>query len=57
MRVVNNLTNPGDIRRVDLTPDVVRIQTYDGAEKVYRRVPSGDDVSNPKEVTDGQDAL
>ncbi len=36
MRVVNNLTKPGDIRRVDLTPDVVRIQTSDGQDRLYR---------------------
>ena len=39
MRVVNNLTKPGDIRRVDLTPDIVRIQTSDGQERLYRLVP------------------
>ena len=39
MRVVNKLTKPGDIRRVDLTPDFVRVQTSDGQERVYRLVP------------------
>lgn len=38
MRVVNNLTKPGDIRRVDLTPDMVRIQTSDGRDRIYRLV-------------------
>lgn len=38
MRVVNNLAKPGDIRRVDLTPDIVRVQTYDGRDRVYRIV-------------------
>lgn len=36
MRVVNKLTRPGDIRRVDLAPDTVRIQTSDGQERIYR---------------------
>jgi len=35
MRVINKLTKPGDIRRVDLMPDTVRIQTSDGKERVY----------------------
>jgi len=35
MRVVNKLTNPGGIRRVDLAPDIVRIVLSDGTEKVY----------------------
>ncbi len=36
MRVVNNLTNPGDIRRVDLAPDTIRIQISGGQERIYR---------------------
>jgi len=36
MRVVNKLTKPGDIRRVDLTPDAVRVYTSDGQERLYR---------------------
>jgi len=36
MRVVNKLTKPGDIRRVDLMLDTVRIQTRDGQDRVYR---------------------
>ncbi len=35
MRVVNNLTKPGDIRRVDLNPDTVRVLLADGTERVY----------------------
>ena len=35
MRVVNKLTNPGGIRRVDLTPDIVRIVLSNGTEKIY----------------------
>ena len=38
MRVVNKLTKPGKIRRVDLNPDIVRIQTADGQDRVYRLV-------------------
>ena len=36
MRVVNKLTKPGDIRRVDLAPDFVRIVFSDDTEKIYR---------------------
>jgi hypothetical protein len=36
MRVVNNLTKPGDIRRVDLNQDNVRIQLSNGQDRVYR---------------------
>jgi len=36
MMVVNKLTKPGGIRRVDLMPDTVRIQTRDGQDRVYR---------------------
>ena len=39
MRVINKLTKPGDVRRVDLAPDTVRIRTSDGQERVYRLVP------------------
>jgi hypothetical protein len=39
MRVVNNLTKPGDIRRVDLNTDTVRIQLFDRADRIYRLVP------------------
>jgi hypothetical protein len=35
MRVVNNLTKPGDIRRVDLNPDTVRVVFHDNTERVY----------------------
>ena len=35
MRIINKLTKPGDIRRVDLTPDTVRVVFTDGTEKVY----------------------
>ena len=36
MIVINKLTKPGGIRRVDLMPDIVRIQTSDGQERLYR---------------------
>jgi len=42
MRVVNKLTKPGDIRRVDLMPDTVRIQTRDGQDRIYRLVSEYD---------------
>jgi len=35
MRVINNLTKPGDIRRVDLSPDKVRVVFHDNTEKIY----------------------
>ncbi len=38
MIVINKLTKPGDIRRVELTLDTVRIQTHDGQERLYRLV-------------------
>ena len=38
MRVVNKLTNPGNIRWIDLTPDTVRIQTSDGQDRLYKVV-------------------
>ena len=36
MIVSNKLTRPGDIRRIDLAPDTVRIQTSDGHDRIYR---------------------
>lgn len=38
MIVINKLTKPGGIRRVDLTPDTVCIKTSDGRDRVYRLV-------------------
>ena len=35
MRVVNKLTKPGDIRRVDLNLDTVRVVLANGTERVY----------------------
>ena len=35
MRVINKLTNPGGIRRVDLTYNTVRIVLVDGTERTY----------------------
>ena len=35
MRVVNKLTKPGDIRRIDLNPDFVRVVFSDNTEKIY----------------------
>ena len=42
MRVVNKLTQPGNIRRVDIMPATVRIQTSDGQDRLYRLVSSAD---------------
>lgn len=36
MRVVNKLTSPGGIRRVDLNLDTVRIETATGQDRLYR---------------------
>lgn len=48
MRVVNNLTKPGDIRRVDMNPDTVRVVFSNGTEKVYRDVcPVHQEQSDP----------
>jgi len=53
MRVVNKLTKPGDIRRVDLTPDIVRIETSDGRDRVYRLVSTvGDNGSQEAQDED-----
>ncbi len=52
MRIVNKLTKPGDIRRVDLAPDTVRILTSDGQDRVYRLVPG---YTASKEVSQNED--
>jgi len=39
MIVVNKLNKPGGIRRVDLMPDTVRIETSDGQDRIYKLVP------------------
>jgi len=44
MIVINKLTKPGDIRRVDLMPDTVRIQTRDGQDRVYKLVKGDNNV-------------
>lgn len=36
MRLVNRLARPGDIRRLDLNKDTVKIVLYNGQELVYR---------------------
>lgn len=38
MRVVNKLTKPGDVCRIDLALDTVHVQTSDGYERIYRIV-------------------
>ena len=35
MLVVNKLTCPGGVKRVELRPDMVRVILRDGTEKVY----------------------
>ena len=47
MRVVNRLTKPGDIRRVDLNSDTVRVVFTDGTEKVYHNLQLDQVVSEP----------
>lgn len=36
MRVVNKLAAPGDIRRIDLNPDTIRVVMSNGQERYYR---------------------
>ena len=38
MNVVNHITAPGGIRRVDLSTDLIRIQLTDGQDRLYRLV-------------------
>lgn len=59
MRVINKLTNPGGIRRVDLTPDTVHIWMSDGQDRVYRLVSdcSGHSVGKNKEGKNEEDNL
>ena len=51
MIVINRLAKPGDIRRVDLSLDIVRVQTFDGQDRVYRLV-SGYNVEEVKQNED-----
>jgi len=47
MIVINKLTEPGGIRRVEVTPDTIRIHASDGRDMTYRVMPSimeGSDV-------------
>ena len=53
MRLVNRLASPGGIRRVDLAPDVVRIETSDGQNRVYKLVSVSDGQKQNKGVEDG----
>ena len=36
MLLINKLTAPGTIKRIELHPDTVRITMQDGTERVYR---------------------
>jgi len=42
MLLVNKLTRPGGIRRLDLYPDRIKVILSDGTEKVYVVVPTED---------------
>jgi len=43
MIVINKLTKPGGIRRIDILPGTVRVVTYDGQDKIYKLVSTSDD--------------
>jgi len=53
MRVINKLTEPGGIRRVDLMPDVVIVQTSDGQDRTYKLVPNSTEVKNEDNLSSG----
>lgn len=36
MRLVNHLTEPGGIRRVDINAETVVIATWNGQDRIYR---------------------
>lgn len=36
MILLNKLAKPGDIRRIELRPDTVRVVLQDGTERLYR---------------------
>jgi len=42
MRLVNRVTKPGNIKRVDLALDSVRIEMVDGQERWYKLVSTTD---------------
>ena len=58
MSLVNKLTRPGGIRRLELRPERVRVILSDGTEKVYRVVTteSRDIVDNMRRFDNGTDA-
>ena len=35
MLLINRLTKPGGIKRIELRPDIVRIFLQDGTERIY----------------------
>ena len=39
MLLINRLTKPGDIKRIELHPDTVRIVLRDGVERIYKGEP------------------
>ena len=48
MRVINKLTEPGGIRRIDLTLDTVRIQTSDGQDRVDKLMVKAEHSSDER---------
>jgi hypothetical protein len=40
MLLVNKLTEPGGIKKISLYPDIVRIETRDGGDILYRLIPN-----------------
>lgn len=61
MLLINKLTVPGDIRRVELRLDTVRVKTRDGLDRLYKLVSTTTDdqartqarANTSKEVSDG----
>jgi len=55
MIVINKLTKPGGIRRIDILPGTVCIRTSDGQELLYRECAGEVEVGNcHKEKSDGR---
>jgi len=48
MRLVNRVTKPGNIKRIDLALDSVRIEMVDGQERWYRLVSTTDSDNGDK---------
>lgn len=50
MLVNNKLTKPGDIRRIDLHPDTVRITIRSGQDRLYKLVSVVGDGQTQKAI-------